>query len=185
VWSRPRPLRSRSGCPPRCETEPPSNAAGEQDVNDHVLGMAGVSEGGRQKGAEPRVVPQRHGGGVMSVPGRRLFSGLRDPPASYGGGAANPTCSTGSSTLFAQVRAGRWSCGASRAWARRHCWSTWSSTPRAAGWCAPQLSNRRRSSRSPVAPVVRAHAGPPPALPVRQRAALRSAFGLGPGSWPE
>ena len=76
------------------------------------------------------------------------------PPAGTRRGAAGPAarmraCSTGSSTLFARVRAGSWWCAASRAWARRRCWTTWSSTRRAAGWRAPPVSSRRWSSRSP------------------------------------
>ena len=54
--------------------------------------------------------------------------------------------------LVAAVRAGEsrasW-CAASRAWARRRCWSTWPSRRRGAGWCARPACSRRWSWRSP------------------------------------
>jgi hypothetical protein len=56
--------------------------------------------------------------------------------------------STGSWTLLAQVRAGRWSCTAKRARARRRCWTTWPGRRRIAGWPAPPVCNRRWSWRS-------------------------------------
>ena len=94
-------------------------------------------------------MPRRRGGGVVSLPGGWRPSRRGDPPGSCGAGAANATCSTGSSTLFAPVGAGpSWSAG-TRAWARRRSWTTWPSGRRAAGWRVRRASSRRWSSPSP------------------------------------
>ncbi len=96
--------------------------------------------------------------------------------------AASRTCSIGLSMLFVQVRAGRLYFVVSRAWARRRCWSTWSSTRWAAVWCARSASSRRWSLRLPgyiscCAPMLDRLER----LPAPQRDALQTAFGVSSG----
>ena len=64
-------------------------------------GHRGIDQDGRAAGVEPRVMPRLDGGGVVSVPGGWRPSGLRGPAGELRGSAANATCWTGSSTLFA------------------------------------------------------------------------------------
>ena len=100
--------------------------------------------------AERRVMPRRAGDGrsggpeqtptVPSAGGRRGVAGPAPGMRRAGPAPGRGTC---------EARAGPWWCAANRAWARRRCWTTWPSTPRAAGWCAPPVSSRRWSLRSP------------------------------------
>ena len=86
------------------------------------------------------------------------------------------------------VRAGSWWCAVIRAWARPCCWTTWPDGPRppGAGWPARWACSRRWNSHSPglhqlCAPMLnRAER-----LPVPQRDALRTAFGLASGPPPD
>ena len=103
-----------------------------------------------RRGRPGRVLAAGRTRGVRSVPGRwPQIPVSEDARQSWRAGAANAACSTGSSRLFARVRAGHWWCAGSRAWARRRCSTTWSSEPRAARWRAPRVSNRRWSSPTP------------------------------------
>ena len=92
----------------------------------------------------------------------------------------------GFSKRYAAVRAERWWCAASRAWARPRCWTTWSSPRRAAAWCVPRVCSRRWNSPSPACTSCwRRCSIVLERLPDPQRDALRLAFGIGRGSPPD
>src|SRR5215213_6305874 len=85
----------------------------------------------------------------------------------------------------APVRAGSWWCAVSRAWARRRCWTTWPSTPRAAGWRAVGIESEMELAYAGVHQLLTPMLDRLQRIPGPQREALRAAFGLGPGSAPD
>ena len=76
-------------------------------------------------------------------------------------------------------RAGCWWCAASPGWARRRCWTTWPGGRRDAGWRGRRACSRRWSWPSPgCISCARRCWTALERLPVPQREALRTAFGL-------
>ena len=84
------------------------------------------------------------------------------------------------------MRAGRWSCAASRASARRRCWSTSPSGRRGAGWRARRACSRRWSWRSPgCTSCARRCSTGSTACPARSATRCSTAFGLSAGDAPD
>ena len=78
----------------------------------------------------------------------KVCLGVRSPGYGFGDAEAS-----GLSPVLPPGR--RWWCGASRAWARRPCWTTWWSRRRAVEWHASPVPVGDRAGVRRVAPVVR------------------------------
>ena len=84
------------------------------------------------------------------------------------------------------MKAGRWWFVARRAWARLRCLSTWPGTRQAAGWRAPPgVQSEMELAFAGLHQLCAPMLDQLEALPVPQRDALRTAFGMSAGPAPD